>query len=289
MREFTGIAKIISSLAVFEYLTAEQLTRLCYSSNSIAYVRKQLKALVEQGLVLSLGGRAVNLPLLYTLSGKGRNYAGEVGMPCATRFRPAEEQEKSRNVFVLRHTMAVTDVLIAARLLSRTHPDITLTRLYTEGKLKRKLYVQLADRTLCLEPDGSLEFRITETSRDQPHTWEDFFHVEFYRTHLAEWRYKRKIQGYVSYIETGVHEQHFGTPAFSLAVIAATNDLAERLKRWTEEVLGALAQPEQGVRFFFCSVDPATASPEELFLSPCWEQALSSAKTPLIHLGEGTV
>jgi Replication-relaxation len=284
VREFTGIAKIIISLAVFEYLTASQLTRVGFAAFSIAYVRKQLKALVAQGLVLSLGGRAVNVPLVYTLSSRGRDYAGDAGMPVASRFRLAEEQEKGRNVFVLRHTIAVTDVLIAAWLLSHTHPQIALTRLYTESVLKRKLYVELADRTLCIEPDGSLEFRVTETSRGQPRTWEDFFHVEFYRTHLAEWRFKQKIAGYVSYIETGVHEQHFGTPAFSLAVIAATDDLAERLKRWTEEVLGALDQPEQGERFFFCSCDPATVSPEELFLSPVWKQACSSGKTPLLVL-----
>ena len=135
MREFTGISKIIVALALFEYLTASQLTRGGFAPSSIRYVRKQLKALVAQGLVLPLGGRSVNLPLVYTL-----------------------------------------------------------------------------------------------------------------------------------------------------AVIAATDDLAERLKRWTEEVLGALDQPEQGERFFFCSCDLATVSPEELFLSPVWKQACSSGKTPLLVL-----
>jgi hypothetical protein len=67
-------------------------------------------------------------------------------------------------------------------------------------------------------------------------------------------------------------------------VTAATDDLAGTLKRWTEDVLVSLTQPEQGVRFFFRRCDPATVSPEELFLSPCWEQAGGNAKTPLLVL-----
>jgi hypothetical protein len=47
-----------------------------------------------------------------------------------------------------------------------------------------------------------------------------------------------------------------------------------------------LGQEEEGERFFFTSSDPATTNPEELFLSPVWEQAFSSAKTPLLMLGE---
>jgi hypothetical protein len=196
-----------------------------------------------------------------------------------SRFRPSEEQEKGSNVFVMKHTISVSDILIAARLLCQSRPDIILTHMYTEGELKRKISVALPDRTLTLEPDASLEFRITETGEPKPQMWEDFFHVEYYRTHLAEWWYKQKVTGYVSYIETGVHEALFGTPAFSLAVMTDSDHLAATLKRWTEEVLVSLKQPGQGERFFFCSTDPATTSPEDMFLSPVWEQAFGSGNT----------
>jgi len=58
------------------------------------------------------------------------------------------------------------------------------------------------------------------------------------------------------------------------------------LKYWTEEALREIDRPEEGDWFFFCSVNPATASPEELFLSPVWEQAFGTTKTPLILLEE---
>jgi hypothetical protein len=60
------------------------------------------------------------------------------------------------------------------------------------------------------------------------------------------------------------------------------------LKQWTEEALQDMERPEEGDWFFFCSLDPATASPEELFLSPAWEQAFGTAKTPLLILAEET-
>jgi hypothetical protein len=56
------------------------------------------------------------------------------------------------------------------------------------------------------------------------------------------------------------------------------------LKSWTEEALRETESIADGDWFFFCSVDPATASPEELFLAPVWEQAFRTTKTPLLVL-----
>jgi hypothetical protein len=45
-----------------------------------------------------------------------------------------------------------------------------------------------------------------------------------------------------------------------------------------------MKRPEEGEMFFFTSSDPATVSPEEMYLTPVWEQALSTDKTPLLLL-----
>jgi hypothetical protein len=118
----------------------------------------------------------------------------------------------------------------------------------------------------------------------------DFFHIEVYRNlPPVEWRFKQKIKGYVTYALSGQHEELFQTPALSIAVIAQTPQLddqkmAATLKRWTEEALQEIGRPEEGEWFFFCSRDPATASPEELFLAPVWESAFGTTKTPLLVL-----
>jgi hypothetical protein len=247
----------------------------------------------------------VNLPRIYTLSSNGRHYAALLGAPKPHRFRPAEEQDKGRNPYFLKHTMAVTDVLIAARLLSQTHPAITLSRMITERQLKRKIHVELPEsrltqpagtseggthfQTICIEPDASCQFLITETWHTESHTWRDFFHIEVYRNlpPVAK-RFKQKIAGYVTYVDTGQHQALFSTTALSIALFAQNPEMAATLKRWTEEALHDSGWPAEGEWFFFCSLDPASASPDEIFLSPVWEQAFNTAKTPLLVLEEET-
>jgi hypothetical protein len=113
--------KIISALAQFDYLTAAQVTRLLYAPTSLTHVQEQMKLLVDASLVITLGGKALDLPLIYALSGTGRQYAYSLGAPARTRFQPSEVVDAGHNPYFLKHTMSVIDVLIAARLLSQTH------------------------------------------------------------------------------------------------------------------------------------------------------------------------
>ena len=62
VERLSPMEKIMLALADFEYLTAEQLTRLLYSSGSLTYVKAKLKTLVEADFTLPLGGRNHNLP-----------------------------------------------------------------------------------------------------------------------------------------------------------------------------------------------------------------------------------
>jgi hypothetical protein len=202
------------------------------------------------------------------------------------RVKPTEEEKKAGNLFFLRHTIAVTDVLIAARLLTQRVPGLVLNRMYLERELKRKIYVQIPvsmnngkteRRTVCLEPDAAVDFIMQGK-------WQEFFHIEVYRTHLREYCFKQKITGYAAYAASAIHQELFQTPALAIAVLCSSSDLAATLKRWTEEVLQEGQQPELGERFFFTSVNPAAVSPEELYLAPVWEQAFSTTKTPLLVL-----
>jgi hypothetical protein len=275
------------SLGKFGYLTSRQLAKLLYGATSpnwethLRYVQRILHSLVSSGLVVALPGRVVTMPNVYTLSGTGYTYTTALGLPQRRRIRPSEEAEKAHNGFFLQHTLAVTEVLIAAHLLAQTQPGIQLSRLYTMRELKRTIFVTLPARTVCLEPDASLEFLLQEDS--QAEDWQDFFHLELYRNlPPQDWRFKQKIHCYVTCAESGQHELLFHTPALSVAVIAQTPVMAQTLKRWTEETLTERGQPEQGERFFFRSGDVATASPAELFLTPFWQQPFCTAKTPLI-------
>jgi hypothetical protein len=195
----TASEKILIALADYKYLTAMQVCRLLYAKSSLTHVQEKLKSLVDESYVLPLGGRALNLPRIYTLSSKGRRYAALLGRPTAKRFRRAEEREKEHNLFFMRHTLAVSDVLIAARLLSQTAPGIVLNRMFLERELKRRIYVEVREltaqdsrrgRKICIEPDAALDFT-TEIYRD-------FFYVEVYRHLPMESRFKQKVAGYIA-------------------------------------------------------------------------------------------
>jgi hypothetical protein len=294
-----GAEKILVAISEFDYLTAEQVTRLLYKETSRAFVREKLRALVTQGYVLTLGGRAVNLPLIYTFTSRGRTYAGMLGEQSRKRFCPSEEKEKSENFFFMKHTLAVTDVLIASRLLAQTVPGVTLTRMCLERSLRRKIHVEILDPAkpeaerklikVCIEPNCSLEFIIHESNQgtNKLQTWRDFFHVEVYRHLPMETLWKQKVLGYIQYAATGQHQALFYTSALSIAVFAATAHQAATLKQWTEEVLHDM--PQHGQRFLFRSINTATASPTDIFLSPDGQQAFGTAKTVLLVLKEGHV
>jgi hypothetical protein len=277
-RTHAAHARIAYALAEFDYLTVRQLNRVLGNApTSENRVRKHLHSMAAAELVLSLASRSAILPRVYTLSAKGYR---TLEVPQARRVRVSEEQQKAVNLLFLQHTIAVTDVLIAASRISHTHPEIVLTRLVTERSLRRKLYVALPNRSgerpVCIEPDGSVEFTIQGKV-------EDFFHIEVYRTlPPAERTFKQKIHAYVTYAVSGQHESLFQTPALSIAVFAQTARMAGTLKRWTEEVLQESKQPEQGDRFFFRSGAVAEASPQELYLTPVWEQPFRTTKTPLL-------
>jgi hypothetical protein len=161
----TGAEKILLSLAEFDYLTAEQITRLCYAPASLSFVRKKLRTLIAKGFVLALEHDLITVPHVYTLTGTGLAVADALGVPKKKRVRPAEEAVKADNLFFLKHTIAVTDVLIAAKLLTKHNLDIILNRLYLERELKRKISFQIPAsignvRDICLEPDAAVDFVI---------------------------------------------------------------------------------------------------------------------------------
>jgi Replication-relaxation len=278
-----GTEKMLLSLARFGYLTAAQVTRLCFATGSRTYVHAGLKSLVDAGFAVALGGRGTHLPYVYTPTGTGYTVASTLlGIPQRRRVRSREEEKKAANQYFLQHTIAVSDVLIAAQLLSHTVPDITLNRLYLERELKRKIYVPHGNagtslRDSCLEPDAAVEFLLQRK-------WREFFHIEVYRTHLREERFKHKIHTYAAYAASIRHQELFQTSALAIAMFCTDDHLTETLKQWTEEVLQEGQQRELGERFFFSSVNPATAKPQEIFLSPVWEHAFSTDKTPLLVL-----
>src|SRR5918998_2598008 len=97
-----GAEKILCALAEFDYLTAAQVTRLCYAKGSLTYVKATLKSLGAAGLAVPLGGRGTSLPRVYTPTGTGYTVASMTqGLPQTKRVRRTEEAAKAANVYFL--------------------------------------------------------------------------------------------------------------------------------------------------------------------------------------------
>jgi hypothetical protein len=281
-----GAEKVLSDLVELEYLTIAQVAKVGgYQETSLPYLRKTLRDLIASGLVATLPRQLKTQSLVYTPTTRGYRSAAALGLPVAKRVRPVDERDKAQNLFFLQHTLAISEVLLAAKLIAKTHPAIELSSLYTERSLKRKIAVPLADNRRCyVEPDAAVEFLLTETWHTPPQTWQDFFHIEVYRHVPMEVRFKQKIRGYVVSVDTGIHEALFKTEAMSIAVICETSQQALLLKRWTEDALSEMGRLAEGERFFFRSINVATASPTEMYLSPDWQQAFGETTTPLLVL-----
>jgi hypothetical protein len=281
-----GAEKLLFDLVELEYLTITQLAKVGgYKTTSLPYLRKELRELIAAGCAATLPRQLKTQPLVYTPTTTGYRYAAALGMTQPKRIRPVDERDKAKNTLFLQHTLAISEVLIAAKLLARTHPQIALSHLYTERSLKRKIAVTLADNRRCyIEPDASVEFLLTEPWHEPPQTWQDFFHIEVYRHLPLEDRFKQKVSGYVTSVDTGVHAALFNTEALSIAIFCETLPQATLLKRWTEEALTGMGRMAEGERFFFRTLDTATVSQEDMYLAPNWEQAFGTVKTPLLVL-----
>jgi hypothetical protein len=165
----TAKRKIMADLAEFHYLTVAQLMTVEeYKESSRSYIHKEVNELVAQELVLTLPRQVMTQPRLYTLTAKGRRAVSVLGKAPHKRYRLGEELERGENALFVAHTIAVTDVLIAARLLVKTVPAIRLNRILTERELKRTIYVPvpgegMTTRKIAIEPDGAVEFVIQDT------------------------------------------------------------------------------------------------------------------------------
>src|SRR5512144_237383 len=130
---------VLSAAARFHYLTAARVNRLVFPGchDELRYARRRLARLVDAGLLLRLKPLALPhrgaAPHVLTLTKAGRRL---LGLP-AVYLRPSEEQQKTRNLPFIYHTLATIDVVIAAELLCRSAP-VSMPRLLMERELKAR-------------------------------------------------------------------------------------------------------------------------------------------------------
>ncbi len=275
---------ILTALATYHYLTAEQIRRLHYGAGVITYVRARLKRLCEAKILTRLEqphyARTGSASYVFRLATRGYRFLEELHVP-TTRL----PDEKPHSYLYWRHTLALNDALIAAALVTRTHPHLSITRLLHERELKHiPVRVTLASgKTVGVIPDAYLQLH--EAEAVGPGYWHDLVvELDMGTTDQKEWR--QKVEALLAY-GLGPYRHLLGAASITIMVLTPQGShRANELLGWTEAELTRLDQHALGEWFCISGLDPARCSPDELYLTPVWHQPFGTGPISLIALGK---
>src|SRR5579871_3330967 len=283
---------ILRAVHTYHYLTNEQIVRLKYSKGSLSHVRNLTHRLTEAGFlqrVLLPDARMGKPKSIYTLGGRGIAYLRQLGLEVVVKYRPSEEREKENNHHFLAHTLAVNDFLIAANLLPKRAPHITLYDLRHERVLRHenppRVTIKVGDKrertqSVAVIPDGWLDFRISDPG-NTPDQACILLELDRGTESIKPWKYKvQTLLAYEKRPDTNTpsaYERQFGTTSLTIAVATTTNEkrLAD-LVRWTEQELEALNAKHNADLFRF-SLLPQEIDPTTLFLAPSWHRPFDAS------------
>jgi len=293
--------RILTAIFHHHIMTTEQVTRLLYSQNSIADVRKLLRAL-EQATYLTVRylhrtTPVGSLPKLYTLDLDGFNYLKKQGLDMPPRFRRLDDKE-SASTF-LPHTLAVNDVLIAAETLQKSFPAIALYGYKHELDLKREkaIVVVIEKRTdegkgeketIKVIPDLFLDFRIQQPEREKPYRCCMFIEIDLNTE--GQRKIRQKVRAFLEFVKSGECLTRFGTknPTIGFINFDGGQKRREELQTWAEAELKTTKEPHFWTDMFVFTAapdKPAIVNGEELYLSPVWYTPFSTKPTMMISAG----
>jgi hypothetical protein len=216
-------------------------------------------------------------PSVYTLARKGRNYLLALGIDVPARYRPGEENDHS--YLFMSHTIALNDFLIAAELLARQSPALSIESMLHDRTLKQKpMYVPDEEgRKLAVVMDGWLNLRL-------PNTQHMCLGLEIDMGTVEQKKWRRKARSLVACTH-GQYQEAFGTSSLTVAVLATPGPKRmSDLLHWTELELAELPDKDEAADLFrFASVDPAAVPPEDVLLAPYWYRPFQKHPVPLLE------
>ena len=258
--------EVLAALKDYHFLTVEQIMLLTGRS-SLRSSQNRLKELADAGFVLKHDRRSSNVlrPLraAWSLTGKSKSYLEDAGMIVLPARHPRP--------YILDHTLGINDVLIKARILEQTTPDVELLEWHHDRNLRRWRPI------LSVVPDGFMHFAVTTPSGR--HSYPILLEVDMETVDRRRWQ--QKVKRYVQFF-TGEFQTVFHTDAATVAVVVSgTDKRVTDLKRWTEWELDRLQNKASGEVFYFTRLTD-DLSAEDLFISPRSQVAFSDTTDALL-------
>jgi hypothetical protein len=248
------------------------------------------------------------VPKIFVLGSRGFHRLKGQGFKLPVRYNPPNIAELQKNYLFLYHNLAVTDFLIAAKLLEKKSPAIQLYDFQHERSIKAEgaMSVKVEKRTgqgttpvdsdgkplletIKVYPDGFLDFRILRPERDKPYRFCLLLEVD--RNTESDEDIRRKVRGYLAAVKSGESLKRFGTKTPTVGFVAARDGEKRRdeLRKLVEDELKKLKESN-----FFATMFAFTAMPdrdidsEVLFLSPAWFRAFDNHESVIINVGSRT-
>jgi len=269
---------LVRAVALFHFLTAEQLTRLFYRPTSLEYVRAKLRRLTQAGYLLRLRlprTTAGNPPFVYRLARGGLTFLAQSGDPTQVRFRPSEHQEHA--YLFLAHTLAVNDVLIAATLASQELPQVILADVQHERDLRHTpVRVKTPQgESMGIVPDAWLDVHLWGKERM-------CLVLELDRGTIEQRAFTHKLRGLLAYAG-GPYQEQFETASLTILIATTAGELrARKLVQWCERVLRQQHLEAEADLFLITALDPGAITPTRFFLSPIWQQPFEQTPRCLV-------
>lgn len=258
---------ILRLIHEYHFLTVSQVTRLRYSSGSETTCQDRLKKLFNAGVLDRVQLPHVgtgNTEYLYTLSTKGCKELQPLGISSFSRYRPADT--RTLKLPHLQHVISLNDFLIAARILPRVHPDITLVSMKHDLDMKREpLRVTLDRQEVRIVPDGFLDFRLSIGGRlyAMP-VW-----VELDRN--TEWgnTLKLKLQKIIHAVQSLAFQELFGVSSVTVAIATTNEKRVDLMRSHIQAELQRLGLMHLALVFLLTPL-PEQLEPITLFTAPVW-------------------
>ncbi len=246
--------------------TAAQLTRLHYSPGTLKAVKKRLKVLMDNDYVRAdcIPTRFFRSPYYYTLGPAGIRYLMEVGVDVSASLRA--DKETNKHYLFIDHALELTDILIAALHLKLADPRFYLARFLHEREMKRVPFKVSQEGTrVSLIPDAFLDVRkrrMGMSDLSMPLV------VEHDRGTEEQQHFKRRVQAYGVFLQSGASKHLFGVEGISVAftTFVSARRVAQ-MREWTQAALAGV--PQLASHFLFAEL-PRPLEPHHLLFERRW-------------------
>jgi Replication-relaxation len=232
---------ILKQFVKYRFLTAQEITRLCYSKASLTFARSRLSALcgnkaitdedfTEGYPLLRMGfptGKRGSNEYIFALSLTGRRMLERLGIPVSWHLRIPQLQTLSHSSIL--HDLTRNRLVVACHAWARTRINISIEYKLSNDLAKTPTLVEIPVKARMVKvgviPDALILFTNTRTGRRH------ILVLEIDQNTQAPGRFRRHIASRLAYIKSSGFTKAYGTiPVLIVYVIQGVTDSASKAR-----------------------------------------------------------